>query len=289
MISAQLIADTVLLGGLYSILAVGMSLAFGVTRIINFAHGEFVMLGAYAAFWLFRLAGIDPLVSLPLVAAAGFGLGWAVFALTIRRILRARAVNQILLTFGIGLVLQNTALMGFSGNIRSTEPSYALSSIELGPVILPVGSLAALALAIVAFVGLYFWLDRTELGRASQAVAENEVAARLVGIDVPFVYGLVFAISAGLAAAAGAVVSFLIPVSPFMGFSLVIRVFAIVILGGMGSIAGSAMGAFVLAAVETVVAYDVPDGSGWAEGAAFAALLVVLIFRPQGIVGGAAH
>lgn len=289
MFSAQLVVDSIMLGALYALLAIGMSLAFGVTRIINFAHGDFIMLGAYAAFFLFKLFGLDPLIALPITAAAGFVLGWVLFALCIRRVLRAPSVNQILLTFGIGLVLQNLALMAFSGDLRLTQPSYALSSIEIGSVIVSTGSLVALAVALLAFLGLFLWLDRTELGRASQAIAGNEVAARLVGIDVPKVYRLAFAISAGLAAGGGAIVSFMLPVSPFMGFQLVVKVFAIVILGGMGSIIGSAVGAFLLAAVETIVAYDVPDGSGWAEGAAFVVLLLMLIVRPQGLVGGAVH
>ena len=286
-IYVQFLVDALLQGAMYSLVATGMSLCFGVTRIINFAYGEFVMLGAYGAFWASTLLGVDPLVALPFLAAAGYGGGMIVFRTCIARILRAPHLNQILLTFGIGLALQNLAVMLWTGDVRSLQPSYALASLQFGSVILPTGQLIAAGIALLGVGGLTYWLERSELGRASQAIAQNGQAAALVGINVDAVYALSFSISAAMAVVSGAIMSFLVAVSPFMGFGIIVKVFAIVILGGLGSLAGSIIGAFTLGFAETAVAYFVPDGNAWTEGVAFAVLVCILLVRPTGIVSQA--
>jgi branched-chain amino acid transport system permease protein len=285
----QFVVDALLQGALYSLMAVGMSLCFGVTRIINFAYGEFVMLGAYGAFWLSTVWGVDPLIALPLLAVLGYVAGMLTFRTCITRVLDAPQINQILITFGIGLVLQNFAVIAWTGDVRSLQPHYALESFNFGIVILPFGQLIAVAIAIMAFAALAFWLERTELGRATQAIAQNGQAASLVGINVKFVYELSFSISTAMAVASGVVMSFLVPIFPFMGFGIIVKIFAIVILGGLSSITGSIAGAFALALSETAVAYFVPDGNAWAEGVAFAVLMSILILRPSGIVPQAAE
>jgi len=280
----QFVVDSLLQGALYSLVAVGMSLCFGVTRIINFAYGEFVMLGAYGAFWLSTNWGVDPIVALPFLAVLGYVGGLVNFRTCVSRILNAPQINQILLTFGIGLVLQNFAVMAWTGDVRSLQPRYALESFIFGSIILPIGQLIAVAFVILGVAALVIWLERAELGRATQAIAQNGEAASLVGINVKFVYELSFSISSAMAVASGVVMSFLIPIFPFMGFGIIVKVFAIVILGGLGSIAGSIAGAFALALSETAVAYFVPDGNAWAEGVAFAVLVCILLLRPSGIV-----
>ena len=283
----QFLFDALLLGGLYCLMAVGLALAFGVTRIINFAHGEMIMLGAYGAYWASRLLGIDPLLSLPVVVIAVALVGWIIFKLALERALDAPHVNQILLLFGVGLVIQNLGVLAFTGDERSVTTAYSLAAGSLFGVTVPYGRLVAFCVSIALTVGLIFWLRRSELGRAIQAVAQQPSAARLVGIDVNRMYMLSFMLSAGLGAATGAMVSFLLTVSPFMGFHMLVKGFAIVVLGGLGSITGTLIAAFVLAFAETAVAYYVPEGGGWAEGIALAVLLVVLILRPRGILGQA--
>ncbi len=283
----QFFVDAILLGGLYTLMVVGLSLSFGIVRVINFAHGEAIMLGAYGAFWAFRIGGVDPLVALPLVMIAGGLVGFAIFKVSIRRVLDAPHINQILLTFGIGLVLQNLALIAWSADERSVNPSYAFASIMIGEVVISVSRLIAFAVAVVLVGGLFLWLTRSELGRASRALAENRIAAKLMGIDVNAIYGIAFAISAGLGAATGVLMSVIGAISPFMGFHMLVKGFAIIILGGLGSIMGSVIGAFVLAFAETAVSYYVPGGIGWAEGVAFAFLFLILILRPRGILGQA--
>lgn len=282
---SQCLVDAVLLGGFYSLMAVGLSLGFGVTRIINFAYGEFVMLGAYGAYFFSTLGGVDPLISLPVVVIMVSLVAALVFELCLRRELRAPAINQILLLFGAGLVLQNIAAILWSGDARSVSTPYSLAAQDFGFIYIPDGRVVAFLVAIALIVLLITWLHKTELGRATRAVAENRDAAVLMGINVTLIYLLSFTINAALGAATGAMASFLLTITPFMGFHMLVKSFAIVVLGGLGSIYGTIAGAFVLAIAETVVAYYVPDGIGWAEGVAFAVLIGVLILRPRGILG----
>jgi branched-chain amino acid transport system permease protein len=282
----QIFVDSLLLGGVYTLMAIGLSLAFGVTRIINFAHGDIVMYGAYAAFFAFVGLNVDPLVSLLLVAVLGGVGGYLLFKLTINRILDSAGINQVLLTFGIGLVLQNVAVILWTGDERSTTPTYAFDSWFLtDDVIVAKGRLIAFVLA-VAFVALLMsWLRWSELGRATRAVSQNRAAASLMGINVRAMYALSFGLSSALGTATGAIMSFLLPITPFMGFPILVKAFAIIILGGLDSIVGTVIGAFFLATAETAIGYLVPQGIGWAEGVAFFLLVIVLIVRPTGILG----
>jgi len=281
----QVIADSLLLGGIYTLAAVGLSLSFGVTRIINFAHGEAVMLGAYGAFWALTLLHLDPLLALPFLMAAGTAAGYALFRLVISHLLDAPQENQILLTFGLALILQNLALYLWTGDQRATTPDYALNSFLIGGVVVSYGQLIAAAVALTLVGAVFVWLRRSELGRATRALAENRRAAVLVGINVPHLYALTFGISVAMGAAAGAVLSFILPITPFMGADILVKTFAIIVLGGFGNVAGATVGAFLLAFAETAVAYYVPEGNGWSEAVAFAVLFAVLIVRPGGILG----
>lgn len=283
----QFFVDAMLLGGLYTLMVIGLSLSFGIIRVINFAHGEAIMLGAYGSFWALHIGGMDPLLALPFIMIAGMIVGLFIFKISIKRVLDAPHINQILLTFGIGLVLQNLALIAWSGDERSVNPSYAFSSIMIGDVVVSVSRVIAFCVAVVIVGGLFFWLKRTELGRASRALAENGDAAKLMGININYIYGLAFGISAGLGAATGVLLSFIGAISPFMGFHMLVKGFAIIILGGLGSVMGSVIGAFVLAFAETAVSYYVPGGIGWAEGVAFGLLFLILIVWPRGILGQA--
>lgn len=285
-LTLQILVDSLLLGGVYTLMAIGLSLAFGVTRIINFAHGDIVMYGAYAAFFAFVGLNIDPLVSLLLVAVLGGIGGYLLFKVTLNRILDSAGINQVLLTFGIGLVLQNVAVILWTGDDRSTTPSYAFDSWFLTEdVIVAKGRLIAFALAALFVALLLAWLRWSELGRATRAVSQNRAAASLMGIDVRAMYALSFGLSSALGTATGAIMSFLLPITPFMGFPILVKAFAIIILGGLDSVIGTVIGAFFLATAETTIGYLVPQGIGWAEGVAFFLLVMVLIARPTGILG----
>ena len=253
MLLPQVIIDAILLAGLYALLAIGLSLGFGVTRIINFAHGEFVMLGAYGAFWLFKLYNVDPLISMPAIVVGGYAVGWLVFKVAIERALSAPHLNQILLMFGIHLVLQNVATILFTGDIRSAMPDYAVATLLLGDFFIIYGRLIAFGVACMLVVTLIVWLNSSEYGRAIRATSQNRDAAILMGINPGQMYAMSFALNSALAAATGVIVSFLINITPFMGFSILLKALAIVILGGLGSVLGTVVGAAILASSETAV------------------------------------
>lgn len=283
----QLIVDALLLGGIYTLMVIGLALSFGVTRVINFAHGEAVMLGAYGAYTIAIVSELDPLLALPLLMVVGCLFGMALFKVAIEPVLKAPHVNQILLTFGIGLVLQNAAVMIWKADERSVVTPYAYSSFQFGEVFVPGGRLIGFGVALVLVAALFFWLRRTEFGRATRALDEQRDAAVLVGINVKRMYALAFGLSVALGVATGVILSFIGAISPFMGFHILVKGFAIIVLGGLGSIVGAVLGAFLLAFAETAVSYYVPNGTGWAEAVAFAVLFLVLVLRPRGIVGQA--
>ncbi len=185
--------------------------------------------------------------------------------------------------------MQHIAVILWSGNARSTTPSYATEALTLGTVYIPYGRLIGFAVAGILVGLLIAWLKWSENGRAVRAVAQNSDAAALMGINVKSTYALSFAISCALGAATGVVMSFIVTVTPFMGFPMLVKAVAIVILGGLGSVTGMTIGAFVLAIVESAFSYFVPEGSGWSEGVAFALIILILLVRPSGILGQASH
>jgi branched-chain amino acid transport system permease protein len=281
----QALVDALLLGGIYTLMVIGLALSLGITRVINFVHGEAIMLGAYAAYWGLVMLKVDPLLAVPAVALLGTTTGFIVFKIAIAPVLDAPQENQILLTFGLGLVLQNVALILWTGNERSNNPPYALFSFDFDEIVIPGGRLIGFVAAVIIVMGLFIWLKYGEWGRASRALAENRDAAVLMGINVPFLYAYSFGLASALAAVTGIICSFIFAITPFMGFDMLVKSFAIIILGGLGSIVGSVAGAFLLAFAETMVAYYVPNGNGWSEAVAFAVMFVTLVLRPRGILG----
>jgi branched-chain amino acid transport system permease protein len=281
----QLTVDALLLGGLYTLMVSGLALSFGITRIMNFAHGEAVMLGAYGAYWATTMLHVDPLLAMPALMIVGAGIGYLLFRALFERILNSAPEVQILLTFGLALILQNIALMLWTSDQRSANPPYVLLSFDVGNAVVSVGRLLAFGVAAVLVLAMFLWLKYTESGRASRALVENREAAGLMGINVRQMYALVFGVSTALGVATGCILCSLSAVTPFMGFNIVVKSFAITVLGGMGNIVGSVVGAFLLAFAETAIAYYVPNGDGWAEAVPFAVLFLVLIVRPSGLFG----
>ncbi len=283
----QFLVDAILLSGIYALMSLGLSLSLGVTRILNFTHGEAVMLAAYGAFWPFFLYGIDPLIALPFIVVIAFVSGALLFRFALQDMIKAPHFNQILLTFGIALVLQNIAVILWHGDLRSATPDYALQAIDLDVVFIPVGRLIGFGTALILSGMLFIWLRYSFTGRAVRALAEHREAAALMGIDVLKTYRISFGISTALAAASGVILSTIAPISPFLGLSALIKSIEIIVLGGIGSLVGTILGALVLGVAETAVAYFVPDGSGWAPGVGFALLFLILILRPRGLRGQA--
>lgn len=275
----QTLVNGLLQSGIYALVASGLALAVGVVGIVNFAHGEYLMIGAFLAWAASSLLGIDPLLALPLVALAVFAVGALTYRVTIRHVLLAPELNQMLLTFGISILLQNLALMLMGGNTRTVTTPYQASSLSLGG--LSVGGPKALAfgLAAVILAALYYVLYRTNLGRQMRAVAQNRRGAQLIGVNVDRVYLLAFAASCGLAAIAGTLVSVLLFASPTVGLVFALKAFAIIVMAGLGNLTGVLWASVILGVSEALVQTYVPGGGGWSDAVFFLMIFLALVGR----------
>jgi len=273
----------VLRSGLYALAAVGLALSVGVIGIVNFAHGEFLMLGAFLGYWLYASYGVDPLAAIPFGAAAVFILGAVIYRGAIQRVLRAPELNQMLLTFGISIFLQNLAVILWSGDPRVATVPYKAAAVSVGGFTVGLPQLIVFVIAMTLTLALYVVLGRTRIGKAMRAVAQNRLGAALLGIEVERVYLLAFGISTALAATAGLMITLQLSVSPYIGLLYTLKAFAIIVIAGLGNINGVIYASLVLGLSEAFVEFYVPQGGGWAEGVFFLLILLVLLVRPRGL------
>ncbi|HEY4319244.1 MAG TPA: branched-chain amino acid ABC transporter permease [Herbaspirillum sp.] len=280
---AQILVNGTLQGGLYAVMALGLALVWGVLNIVNLAHGAFIMLGAYASWYLYTYLHIDPFLGLPLTAAVMFALGYALQRGLLNLIVRAPMFNTLLITFGLEVVLTYLAQLFFSADFRTINPPYAGNSLVLGDVVFPVARLAAFAVAIVLTVGMWLFLLHTRLGRAIRATAQNLVAARLYGVEPRHLYAMTFAIGIALAGAAGTLYGTVSQINPYIGASLTAKSFAISIIGGLDNPLGVIVGGLFLGIVESLTTLYI--GQTFADVASFGILALVLIVRPGGLLG----
>jgi branched-chain amino acid transport system permease protein len=276
----QALVSGVLASGLYALVSVGLALAIGVIGIVNFAHGEFFMVGAFVAFQLFVTFGFDPLLSLLFAAPILFVLGALIYRGTIQHVLSAPELNQMLLTFGIAIILQNLALLIWGGDPRPiSNVPYRSLGFRLGPVSVGAVPLASFALSVLLVGGLYFSLVRTKLGRAMRAVAQNRIGASLVGLEVNRIYLLAFALSAALAGLGGVMIAVIQSPTPTVGLAFTLKAFAIVVLAGLGNIRGILWASLVVALSESLVATLVPNGDALRNAVFFLIIFVVLVAK----------
>ena len=280
---AQVVANGVLLGGLYAVMALGLALVWGVLNIVNLAHGAFIMLGGYAAWHLYRLAGIDPFAGLPIVAIVMFAAGYAIQRGLLNLVVRAPMFNTLLITFGLEVVFTYCAQLAFSADFRTINPPYAGSNVALGPVTLPVARLAAFAVALALTVGMWLFLLHTRLGRAIRATAQNLIAARLYGVAPRHLYAVTFGLGVALAGMSGALYGTVSQINPYIGATLTAKSFAISIIGGLDSPLGVIVGGLFLGIVESLTTLYV--GPTYADVASFGILVLVLVLRPSGLLG----
>ncbi|HDH87326.1 MAG TPA: branched-chain amino acid ABC transporter permease [Desulfobacteraceae bacterium] len=281
----QVLTNGLLISGLYAVLTIGLTLVLGVMGIVNFAHGAFVMIGAYTTYWAFTLLGIDPFISMILSAAVLFLIGIIAFRFTIGPILNDPELNQMLLTLGILIILENIALILWTANTKSVITFYSDKSISLGPIHFGLIRLMVFILSVVLTTALVLFLNKTRIGNSIRAVSQNRDGAWLVGVNVNRIYLVAFGISAALAGIAGTLVSTIMYVEPAVGFRLGLKAFCIVIIGGLGNIYGTLYGSLVLGITESLVGSYLPQGSGWAEGISFMLIMLVLIIKPKGFGG----
>ena len=275
--------DGILLGGIYAAFSAGFSLIFGTMRVINLAHGELLMLGAFGAYWLYKLQAIDPLYSIPIVLALVFLLGFALQYVLINRVIGREPLVSLLMTFGVSLVLENVALRLWTGDYRTITTWYTGSRLVVAGVSLSKVRLVAFALAMLAIAGLFLLLTRTRMGKAIRATAQHADAARLMGIRTRRVYAMTFGVGAALTGLAGVLVAMVFTIQPAMGGFYTLMSFCVVVLGGMGYVPGALVGGLVVGLIQTVS--TVVLGGHWAEFAIFAVLLLILLCRPAGILG----
>ncbi|QBI19784.1 branched-chain amino acid ABC transporter permease [Egibacter rhizosphaerae] len=279
----QIVTSGLLTGGIYALLAVGLTLIFGVLRVVNFAHGEFMMLGMYGAFWMWALWDLDPYVSVFAVVPAVFALGLLTDRLIIRHTIGAPEVTVVFATLGLSIFLQNFALTVWSADTRSVTTGYTGTAFSLGEVRASVPLVVSFVVALGLALALWALLTYTRFGKSIQAVAQNRDAAALMGINVGRVYMLTYAIAVAGAGAMGALAMPVFSAFPRVGLSFVITAFVIVVLGGLGSVVGAVVAALLIGVVQSVVGFLI--GAAWAEIAYFLVFIAVLVLRPQGLLG----
>jgi branched-chain amino acid transport system permease protein len=278
---AQGLLSGLLFGGVYSLIAVGLSLIFGVMRVINFAHGDMMVWGMYLAWLLATRLGVDPYLGFLACAAALFGLGLALQKGVVNRILDAPHEMQILLMLGVALVLENVALMAFGPEPQRVRSPLSQATVWLGPVFVDVARLLTFGVALALTLALYLFLTRTDLGRLMRAAADNPYGALVVGADVGRAYATAFGIGAACVGAAGALVSPILPFQPSSGLPLSVTSFNIVIIGGMGSLFGAFVGGILVSVAESLGAVFLAPSMK--ELVSFGLLIVVLLLRPAGL------
>ena len=284
---AQQVLLGLLLGGLYGLAATGLSLVFGVLKVLNVAHGELIMLGGYGAFWLFALLGWDPFAALLLVIPGSLLLGAALYVVLFGFVVRAheeiRIKNSLLVGFGLALTLHALAVRLWTADDRSITTPYSGAVLTVGELSIPVIRLASLAIAFALIAALHLLLARWRWGKAIRATAEDWQAALLTGIDVRRAYLLAFAMGTALAGAAGTLVSVGYSISPSMGLEWTLKALIVVVLAGLGSMLGTFVAGLFVGVAEALSA--AAFGGPYREVVGLVIFVVVLVLRPQGLFG----
>lgn len=278
----QLLIDGILLGGLYAVMAMGFSVIWGVMNIINLAHGSMIIMGAYITYWLWKDTGMDPFLTLPISAVSMFCFGFFLQKWLLNRVVAASVFLSLILTFGLDMVLRNLHIRFFEVDPRSVETSYSSKSLEIGSIHVAYTRLAVFVAAILLTLLLLGLMNRTKVGNSIKATSFDTEAAGLVGMNPKRVYSITFGIGAAMAGMAGSLISVVQAFQPEYSIPYTTTAFVVVILGGLGSIAGALAGGIVLGVAEDFIAYWEP---GYKELVSFGLLLAVLLVRRRGLFG----
>lgn len=285
---AQIIQVAILglaLGGVIALMGSGLSLVFGVMRIVNLAHPSLIIAGAYVAYWGFKLWGIDPLIMLPVAAVIMAAIGMLLYKLMFEREAKSARYSEmtVLVTFALAMMVEGLLGSLFTNTQRVTSPSYATEAFFIGDVFVPKGQLYAGIVSLLIIGALALFLKYSRIGYAIRATTQNRDAAELLGVNVSFISVLAFAIGIGLAGAAGSLVSFVFSFFPARQWEWIAMLMSVVVLGGMGSILGTVIAAFSLSLIAAFVGTWI--GATWSSMTFFLALFVILLIRPQGLFG----
>lgn len=282
-ILGQTLISGILTGGLYALIAIGLTMIFGVLKIINFAHGEFLMLGMYLSFFLTTGIGLDPYLAVVIVLPAFFVFGMLIQWGLINRVMGLDPDIQILLTLGISLVLQNFAVLVWGPHLRSEQTSYLLKVVTVGPWNINSTRLIAFFFSLVLTSALYFFLKTTFIGKSIRACSDAPAGAMVVGINVHRLYLIAFGIGTACAAAAGTFIMPFYYVDPHVGLPFVLVAFVVVVLGGMGSFLGAMLGGFIVGIAESCGALILPGSMK--QVVPFIIFVLILLFKPTGLFG----
>lgn len=284
-LALQSIVNGILLGGIYSIMAVGLSLCFGVMRVANSAQAAMAVLSAYIAYWLFDLYGVNPFFSIIVSMGALFVVGLGIYRLLITKIVNTPSPTLLsfLLLSAVGIIMENGLIM-IGGNVyRSIYTSYTAKSVEVAGIVFPIIRVAGFVLSIVIIISLFLILKYTYLGKAMRALAQDREAASLMGVNVARIGSITFAIGTAMSGVAGVIMALIYAFYPSIQNLWIAKLYCIVIFGGMGSIPGAMLASLVLGVVETVVGAFVP--TMWTYVVAYVILLLTLSIRPAGLMG----
>lgn len=282
---AQAVLLSLTVAGLYAAIAAGLTLTVGVTRIINFAHGEFVMLGAFLTYALFKQYGLSPLIGMVISGFAIAALSAVTYRVFLARVLKQDEHNQLLATLGLSILILNVAVILWSPDPRVMQAPQLLPSLQLGGVTVPGNNMVVAGVGGLLFLMLQFIVRHTRYGMQMRFASDDPALAMHAGINVDRVFELSFVVGGYAAGVAGGLVALVLYVHPAVGLDLVIRAFAIIALGGLGNIPGALIGAAILALAEGLTSTFVPNGGSFGFGVAFLLLLAVLIVRPRGLFG----
>lgn len=279
----QSLISGILIGGVYALMGIGLTIIFGVMRVINFAHGDLLMLGMYGTYYLFALFHIDPFLSILITMPLMFLFGALLQMGIINRILGALPQNQILLTIGLGLIMSNSIMLAFTSDYKILTTTYSSSSVSMLGISISLPLLISFAITAVITAALYWFLLKTDTGQAIRATAQDREAARLMGINVSRMSIIAFGLGSSLAATAGALISPTYYIFPQVGSVFTLKAFVITVLGGMGSVVGATLGGVLIGVAESIG--GLYFGSGWKEVVVFVLFLLVLLFKPSGLFG----
>jgi branched-chain amino acid transport system permease protein len=276
-----------LIGGIYALIALGLNIVFGTMRVVNFAQGALLMSGMFMAYWLWELGGVhpylSPLVTVPALLALGFLIQAVMVTPLLARERTREPLSVLLVTLGLALMLENAALLFFSADFKTVHTEVSLATFKVGGIIVSVPRLIGMGAMLATCLGLYLFFTRTDLGRAIRATGQDREVARLMGIDDARIYGIAYALSAGLMGVAAAVLVPFFYVHPALGTSFLLKVFVIVVLGGIGSMPGAALGGLMVGVIEGVVGLYVQASA--AQIVLFAVFVAMLLVRPAGLLG----
>lgn len=279
----QVLANGLVLGSIYAVMAFGLAIVYGVMRVINFAHGVLAVLAAYVAFQLFQSLGFDPFLSLTATVPLFFVLGWLIYKGLIGRLGSVAESSSMVVTFGLGIAIEVLIIMLWTTSFKSISPAYATRNLVLGPVRLSYTRLIGLGLSVAVLFFLRSFLKGTKIGKGIRAVIQDREAATYMGVDVEHVSSLTFAIAIASVAVGGVQLGTIYAFYPSVHLDWIGRLFAIVVLGGMGSVTGAFLGAYLVAIAESLV--SLYFGISWSPLVGFLVIILILLYRPGGLMG----